>query len=100
LSDDLNHRQVKIGKSRVDGYDPENKTIYEFLGDYFHGNPQKFKPEEYNKTCHMTHGELYNQTMNRLNTLKSMGYVVKYVWEYDFKRYIKGIDKELKITTH
>ena len=24
----------------VDGYDPATNTIYEFLGDYWHGNPK------------------------------------------------------------
>ena len=100
LPNDLDHRQVKIGKKRVDGYDPENKIIYEFLGDYFHGNPLLFKTDEYNKRCHVTHGELYTQTIKRFDVLKSMGYTIKYVWEYDWKRYLKGLVKELKIITH
>ena len=90
-------RQVKIGKKTVDGYIPETKTIVEFLGDYFHGNPEMYDENEYNETCHDTHGNLYKKTTERFCYFKSLGYTVKYIWENNYKRYLKGLDKELKI---
>jgi len=91
IPNDENHRQVKIrvGKRRtyrVDGIIEETKTIYEFMGDYYHGNPEIFKPETFNKKCHKTHGELYQKTINKLNTLYQMGYKVIYIWESDFRK--------------
>ena len=54
----VTHRQVKILQKKVDGYNPSTNTIYEFMGDYWHGNPVKYKANYYNKTCKKTAGEL------------------------------------------
>lgn len=83
LPNDDKHRQVHIGKYKVDGYDPQTNTIYEYLGDYWHGNPQIFESTNVNLTIGKTFGELYEKTMNRINDLKNMGFNVVYVWEHD-----------------
>jgi hypothetical protein len=77
----------------VDGYDPITNTVYEFLGDYYHGNPNIYNSEECNKTCHKTYGKLYLDTITRLNIIKLLGYNVKYIWESDWKQFKKGIVK-------
>ncbi|MCK5019133.1 MAG: zinc-ribbon domain-containing protein, partial [Candidatus Peribacteraceae bacterium] len=33
---------IKDLKIRVDGFDPATNTVYEFLGDYWHGNPEVY----------------------------------------------------------
>ena len=78
--------KIKINNKRfmVDGYSPELNTIYEFLGDYYHGNPNKFNPNDINKRTKKTFGELYNKTMNRINFLQSHGFNVVYIWENEF----------------
>lgn len=83
LPNDDKHRQVYIDKYIVDGFDSETNTVYEYLGDYWHGNPKIFKSNEYNKTNGQTFGELYEKTMKRIESLKTMGYNVVYVWESD-----------------
>jgi hypothetical protein len=90
-------RQVCISRKRVDGYDDTTNTIYEFLGDYFHGNPSIYNSMDYNPTCHKTFGELYENTIQKLNILKDEGYNVKYIWEDDWKRFSKNIDSTPKI---
>jgi len=91
LPDDKEHRQVSLrinGKLyKVDGLDPHTKTIYEFYGDFFHGNPNnsKFKPEAYNKITHCTFGELYTKTLAKESALKAAGYTVISIWESDYK---------------
>jgi hypothetical protein len=67
----------------VDGYDPATNTAYEFLGDYWHGNPKLYESSALNKTAGKTFGELYQQTMLRLDLLKEKGYNVIAVWESD-----------------
>jgi len=79
------NRQVRICRKMVDGIDLITNTIYEFLGDYWHGNPLLFKSDDVNKKCHKTYGELYNETLQRLQALKLAGYKVKYVWEAEWK---------------
>lgn len=44
-----NYRQYKIGKYIVDGYDPNSNTVYEFYGDYWHGNPNIYNKNDMNK---------------------------------------------------
>ena len=83
------YRQLKIYHSNVDGYDKNTNTIYEFLGDYYHGNPKKFKLCDYNETCNKTFGELYYNTFEKFRLLKNLGYNIKYVWESDWKKFIK-----------
>jgi hypothetical protein len=38
----------------VDGYDENTNTVYEYLGDYWHGNPEKFYPKDINRDCKKT----------------------------------------------
>ena len=84
-------RQYKIPGTRylVDGFDKETNTVYEFLGDFWHGHP-KFPRDRINEINHCTMEYLYNCTFQRLDHLKTLGYNVKYIWESDFKE--KGIE--------
>lgn len=77
-------RTVILEGYTVDGFDG-NKTIYEFLGDYWHGNPEVFEKDKTNDTVGKTFGELFDGTFNRLNWLKEKGYKVIYIWEKDWK---------------
>lgn len=69
---------------KVDGFDPITNTVYEFYGDMWHGNPNKFKSGDINRVNKKTFGQLYNNTMARENELKSAGYNFVYIWESDF----------------
>ena len=71
----------------VDGIDKDKKIVYEFLGDYWHGNPEKYKREEINKRCKKTFGQLYDETFQRFDKLIKLGYEVFYIWELDYDKY-------------
>ena len=86
------NRQVYILGNRVDGYDPTTKTVYEFLGDYWHGNPQKFNTNDFNQICKKTYGSLYNNTLKKFHILLSGGYNIKYIWENDWNNFKLGMD--------
>ena len=71
---------------RVDGWDEETGTIYEFHGDYWHGNPDVYPedtphPEVKGKTM----GDLYRATMEKEQLLRDMEYRVVSVWENDWR---------------
>lgn len=74
---------------RFDGFDPITNTVYEFYGDYWHGNPTKFKPEDINPASKYTFGELYDNTMKREASLRAAGYKIVSIWETDWNK-IKG----------
>ena len=81
----IQHRQYKIGSFFVDGFDPINNIIYEFYGDFWHGNPNIYNHNDINKVIGVTFGELYNRTIIRENKLKKLGYSIISKWESDFK---------------
>ena len=64
----------------VDAYHQDTKTIYEFLGDYWHGNPHC-----YDHKINIEMKKRYDKTIIRFNTLIENGYNIKYIWEYDYR---------------
>lgn len=95
----ISNRQIKILEFNLDGMDYENNTIYEFLGNYYHGNPEIYKPNEYNQKCKKTFGKLYQNTFKKFDKLKSFGYNIKYIWESDWKKFKDNIVPEPDIKT-
>ena len=87
IPDDKDHRQVKIfcgeNKYRVDGF--LDNTVYEYLGDYWHGNMAKYNSNYLHPVIKKSMRELNKNTMERLNNFKQYGYRVIYIWESDFK---------------
>ena len=80
----------------VDGFDPETNTVYEFLGDFWHGNLEKFSPEKMNSKAKLTFKQLNEKTFNKIDTLKKLGYNVVYIWESDYnlqKKKLKYLSK-------
>jgi very-short-patch-repair endonuclease len=77
-------RQVKIGKYIVDGYEPSTNTIYEFNGDFWHGNPELYDEDDINKVLNKTFGELYKKTINRERYLMKKGYNIISICENEF----------------
>ena len=81
-----NKGEVRIAGYLVDGYDPITNTAYEFHGDVFHGNPDRFDPED---LCHpfdknITAGELYEKTLIKSFAILEQANLIQ-IWEHDFK---------------
>ncbi len=70
----------------VDGYCLETNTVYEFHGDFFHGNPNKYAQDFLNTKLNKTMGNLYHDTIERENKIKSLGYNLAVMWESDFNK--------------
>lgn len=77
--------EINGQKYFVDALDPNTKTVYEFYGDYWHGNPEKCNPNQINKSRNKTFKELYDQTIGRENIIKKAGYNIISIWEADWK---------------
>ena len=82
----IKEKQYRIGKYIVDGYDPDTNTIYEFNGDYWHGNPKLYSENDVNNVLNKTFGELYRKTKDREEYLIKKGYNVISIWESDFNK--------------
>lgn len=87
IPNDDDHRQCTIhtadNKYYVDGYDCVN-TVYEFNGDYFHGNPGIYSSEMLNEFTKFTFGELYSRTLKKQQDLEGVGFKVVSIWESEF----------------
>ena len=75
---------------KFDAYCQEANIIYEFYGDFWHGNPNKYDPKDVNKKVNKTFGELYNETINRENFLKQKGFELITIWEGNFLKQTKN----------
>lgn len=75
--------KIKIGKKKViaDGFDSNTNTIYEFYGDFWHGNLTRFSPEKINVFNKLSFACLYKRTIDRENLIKSAGYNLIIKWE-------------------
>lgn len=69
---------------KPDAYNPNTKTIYEFYGDYWHGNPDVFDPHKINPSNKKTFGELYKRTLLKEAIILGDGYNLVSIWEADF----------------
>jgi hypothetical protein len=80
-------------KYKADGYCKENNTIYEFHGDFWHGNPKIYNNQCINKVKNMSFGEIYQKTLEREQLIRDLGYNLVVMWENDWKT----INKSIKI---
>jgi hypothetical protein len=76
---------------KADGYCRKNNTIYEYYGDFWHGNPKIYEANKNNVVSKKTYGELYNITCHRENYIKNLGYNLVTIWESEWLNFIKCI---------
>jgi len=82
-----NDGEYKIeGIGKVDGYCRETNTVYEFHGDFWHGNPLIFDPEKVNPMSNKKYGDLYIKTIKRDELIISKGYNLVTIWENDYRK--------------
>ena len=71
---------------KVDGYHAASNTVFEFLGDRWHGNLKVFSSRT---KCHphldLTAKQLNRTSAERLYAIKELGFNVIYIWEQDYK---------------
>ncbi|CAB4196517.1 SSL2 DNA or RNA helicases of superfamily II [uncultured Caudovirales phage] len=88
IPNDKKHRNVylKINEHKffVDGYSEETNTIYEYNGDYWHGNLELYNPKDIHPKIGISFKELYDKTESKRKIFQSAGYNVISVWESEF----------------
>jgi hypothetical protein len=76
--------RTRDGRFVVDGFNPKTKTIYEFYGDFWHGNPKIYDQNKINKVSNKKFGDLYKATILKEEVLKNNGYKIISIWENEF----------------
>ena len=81
----IKNKNGNVINIKADGYDPLTKTVYEFHGDFWHGNPNVFtNPFEWNPRTKCQMFELYKKTIEKEQLLKKAGYNVVVIWESEW----------------
>lgn len=80
--------EYKIPNTRfsADGFFKEKNIIYEFYGDYWHGNPNIYCGNRINQSTNCTFGELYQRTIDREQQIRDLGYNLITIWENDWNK--------------
>jgi predicted nucleic-acid-binding Zn-ribbon protein len=88
-----NGGECLLGNIKADGYCKENNTVYEYYGDFWHGNPKIYNQNSINKKNNKTFGELYQNTLKREKQIVDIGFNLMKIWESDWIK----INKSIKI---
>jgi len=79
----------------VDGFCQETRTVYEFLGSYYHGHTcQTYRNDT--TIIGETLAEMYGLTMMRIEQITRAGYQVEEQWECEFDEEILTRHPDLK----
>jgi hypothetical protein len=83
--------EYKIPNSnyKADGFCKEENKIFEYHGDFWHGNPKLYLDSDYNKVCKETFGELYKKTIKKEDFIKREGYSLEIIWESEWLNRLK-----------
>jgi hypothetical protein len=99
----LNHfdGELKIhnSKFRADGYSEKENMVYEYHGDYWHGNPKIYKAEDINKSAKKTFGKLYDKTLEKQKHCIDNGYKYFSIWDSEWiggKLALRKLQKSFK----
>lgn len=79
------------GIGKADGYCEETNTIYEFHGDFWHGNPDLYNETEINKVNGKSFKVLYENTIAREQAIKDLGFNIIVMWENDWRLFTKHL---------
>ena len=74
----------------VDGFCADLNTVFQFSGDFFHGNPDVYAADDLNKKLGKTYGELYQRTKMIEALIVSQGYRLETIWEKDWLAFCKA----------
>lgn len=90
---DSTHRRVRLDLGTrsmiVDGFDPETNTVYEFHGDFWHGNPKVYSSVDFNQMTKCSFGDLYQRTKDIEKLIMSAGFNLVVCWESEFQHTTK-----------
>ena len=84
------HRSINGNRYIFDGYDPVSNTVYEFWGDFWHGNPQKYNANDFNQITKKSFGDLYLEMSNKKANIIGAGFGLIEIWESDWLTQLKS----------
>jgi hypothetical protein len=93
--------EVRIARFRVDGFEKETKTIYEFNGCFFHGHPKCVSNmSSINPVMKISYDCLFKRTLNKKKALERQGFKVITKWECEWEKERKSVEIENFLKEH
>lgn len=82
----IGEKKIKINDRifKFDGFCETSNTVYEFYGDFWHGNLSKYNQNDIHPIIKKPFGDLYNETIQREKIIISEGYNLITIWESEF----------------
>lgn len=71
---------------KADGFSMKDNMIFEYHGDFWHGNPKIYNPSDINQKAKKTYGELYENTFYKQQFCEKSGFKLKFIWESEWIR--------------
>lgn len=71
-------------KYTVDEYCSDTNTVYEFHGNYWHGNPRMFSATDINERTKTTFGQLHKATIAKEQKIRELNYNLVVMWEDEY----------------
>ncbi|XP_050506022.1 uncharacterized protein LOC126884199 [Diabrotica virgifera virgifera] len=79
-----NGGEVTICGSKVDGFDKDTNTAYQFHESFWHGDPRVYSADTVNPVTKERMGDLYANTLRRSQQIRGAGYNLVEMWELDW----------------
>lgn len=84
-------KQFKLGRYRCDFYLPDSNLILETNGDYWHGNPIRYKESEFDEIQRKN----IKRDERKFKAAKNAGYSIAYIWESEIDDHPDKVQKIL-----
>jgi hypothetical protein len=75
----------RVDTKICDIFIPNLNLIIEYNGDYWHCNPKKYDKNYFNQKKSKYAWQLWEYDQDKLDLIKSKGYNIEVIWEFDFK---------------
>jgi len=88
---------------KADGFSMKDNMIFEYHGDFWHGNPKIYNPSDINQKAKKTYGELYENTLYKQQFCKKTGFEYKSIWDSEWirgKNALIILQKKIKKVLH
>jgi len=86
INNDEGEFNIPNSNYKADGYSKINNTIYEYHGDFWHGNPKIYNSDDINPITKTTYKELYNKTIQKQSFCEDNHYKYVSIWESEWLR--------------
>jgi G:T-mismatch repair DNA endonuclease (very short patch repair protein) len=91
----IDHNVALVNRFNCDIVFRDAPLVIELFGDFWHCNPRFWSADSFNSVIKMTAKEKWDKDAQKLDTLRSGGYNVIVVWEYDWKNTKEQVIKEI-----